>query len=250
LYDQSGGGQIGFLIYYSVGESGCDCYFEYLSGTFMTQYQPPFQPDYRSYVPPLSLRPTSVTVIAILAIIIGSISVLGLLCSAPQYMGVRFGPPNPVVDAVHDDPVLFWFMMLSMAFGTVLAIAQLWGGIGALSLKPSARTALIWYAILYMVMGVLGLILNIVVINPRMQQIVNKTVSSNPQMNNPTMKTVMQYSQYGGYCMAIVLLIWPVIILYVMTRPHVKAAFQSGGMVPHSTLPPPFPGPQYPPPTG
>jgi hypothetical protein len=175
-------------------------------------------------------------VIAIIAIILGSLSVLGLLCTLPQYLGVKLAP-NPVMDAMRNDKVLFWFMMVSMAIGTVLAIIQLWGGIGALSLKPTARSALIWYAILYLVTGIIGLILNVTIISTRTQEAVNKSFASNPQLNSPTMKTSMQMGIYGGYCFAGVLLIWPVIILYFMTRPHVKAAFERGWASP-GDLPP------------
>jgi hypothetical protein len=203
----------------------------------MSQYEPPFQPDYASYgMKPPSLRPTSVTVIAIIAIILGGLGVLGLLCTLPQYLGVKLAP-NPVMDAMRNDRVLFWFMIISMAIGTVLAVIQLWGGIGALTLKPAARSALIWYAIVYLVTGTIGLILNVTIINARTQEAVNKSLASNPQLNSPAMKTSMQMVTYGGHCFAAVLLIWPVIILYFMTRPHVKAAFERGWASP-GDLPP------------
>lgn len=192
----------------------------------MSQIPPPFDPiPYASpgFRPP-DPRPTSVTVIAILAIIWGSLSVLGLLCTIPQYMGVKFGP-NPVMDGIRNDPTLFGFMMVTMGIGLVLAILLLAGGIGALSLKPSARSMLIWYSVLYLVTGILGLLLNILWINPRMEQVVNQSFQLNPQLNNPGMRAGIRYSTYGGMCFGLLLLIWPVVVLYFMSRPHVKAAF-------------------------
>jgi hypothetical protein len=195
----------------------------------MSQYQPPFQPDYASYgIRPPNPRPTSVTVIAIIAIIFGSLAVLGFLCSLPQYLGLKIAP-NPVMDAMQNDPVIRWFMIITMGIGTVLAIVQLCGGIGALSLKRGSRRALIWYAVLYLIVGVLSLVMNVAVIGRHTQAAVNRSLASNPLINNPTMKTSMQYGTYGGYCFQVVFQIWPILILYFMSRPHVKAAFEGGG---------------------
>src|SRR5579864_5157442 len=195
----------------------------------MSQIPPPSGPlSYESapLVPPKP-RPTSVTVLAILAIIFGSLGVLGTLCNIPQYLGMSFGP-NPVIDEIRSDKLLMSYMIGSLVLAMILSIALLWAGIGSLSLKRSARTTMIGYAIAYLIVGVIGLIMNLAVINPRTSQATQRAMAGNPQLNTPQMKALMQYSMYGGVCFGVVLMIWPVIILYYMTRPHVKAAFERG----------------------
>src|SRR5438270_11901094 len=109
----------------------------------MSQYPPPppgypqqppqgYPPQYGQYpqqyaplpyggVPPKphSPRPTSVTVIAILAIVFGSLGVLAMLCSLPQYLGVNFGGANPVRDAVRADKLLWVYTIGTMVLGVV-----------------------------------------------------------------------------------------------------------------------------------
>jgi hypothetical protein len=76
------------------------------------------------------------------------------------------------------------------------------------------------------VIAILGF--NLIVINPRVQRVTQAALNSSPVLKTPTMKMIMQYSMYGGICFGVVLLIWPMSILYVMTRPHVKSAFERG----------------------
>jgi hypothetical protein len=45
---------------------------------------------------------------------------------------------------------------------------------------------------------------------------------------NPQMAQIMKLSSYGGVALSLVALTWPVLILYFMTRPRVKTAFEEG----------------------
>jgi len=112
--------------------------------------------------------------------------------------------------------------------GILIAGWLLWAAFGLLSLKQAARSGIIWYAIVYLAMSVAGQIFNLIVINPRMQRVTQAALNGSPVLKTPAMKTIMQYSMYGGICFGVVLLIWPTSILYVMTRPHVKSAFERG----------------------
>ena len=201
----------------------------------MSQYQPPTGPmNYASpQMPTPSPRPTSVTVFAILGIIFGSLGVLGTLCTLPQYLGVKFAP-NPVMDEMRKDPLLMSLTIGGLVVGLVLAILELYSSIGMLSLKPGTRRLFVLFAILTIVVTIASIVLTLLVTNPRMQEVTQRSVQSNPQLNTPQMKTIMQYSSYGGVCMSVVMLIWPILILYFMTRPHVKRAFGEEG----SAMPP------------
>jgi hypothetical protein len=192
-------------------------------GALMTQYPPPFDPlPYAT--PPMPLqprRPTSVTVIAIIAIIWGSIAVLAMMCAVPQYLGMQF-TPNPVMDGIRKDPVLLGFHIASMVIGLALGIILLAGGIISLSLKPMGRTLLIVYAWGSIVTSIPSMILTVAVITPRTFQHVPNMAA------NPQMAQIMKLSAYGGVALSVVALTWPVLILYFMSRPRVKTAFEEG----------------------
>jgi hypothetical protein len=210
----------------------------------MSQY-PPLPPNYPqpplgygSMVPSPSPRPTSVTVIAVLAIIFGSLGVLAMCCAMPQYLGVNFAP-NPVINAIRADKPLFFFTLATMALGLIISALQLAGGIGSVGLKKWARTALIVYAWARLITGVIELPVSIAYIQPRTNQITMQAMKGNPVMNQPGMQVMMKYGQYFGYAISVLLLIWPMVILYIMTRPHVKAAFEGGTFVDGPALYPP-----------
>jgi hypothetical protein len=80
----------------------------------------------------------------------------------------------------------------------------------------------------YLGILVVGQTLNLILINPRMQQVTQAALKSSPMLNTPAMKATMHYSTYGGLCVGVVLLIRPASILYFMTRPQVKLAFERG----------------------
>jgi hypothetical protein len=194
------------------------------------------------YPPPGPRRPTSVTVIAIFAIIVG---VLGLLGVAVQFLQVlvpqafQFGGPNPVNDLMRTDPVIATWVGVMTGAGGILAILELAGGIGALSLKPWARRALLFYAIGAILIGLVGTIFNIMVMVPKLSQI--------PQ-NRPEVKLTVQLMPImtiGGFLLGLIL---PVCVLIFMTRPKVKAAF-AGQTPPGDAFQPAggYPPPGYPP---
>jgi hypothetical protein len=193
--------------------------------------QPPPHPDPLVYAtPPLRLpspRPTSVTVLAIIAIAWGSLATLASLLALVQYLGINFGP-NPVMDALRRDRLVLSVSVGGIVVRLILSIALLWSGIGSLALKPAARLMMIWYAILDIAASVALVLVNLAVVNPRTEQIMLQVVASNPQLNTPAMKSIMRISSYGGIVLALLLLVWPGLILYFMTRPRVKDAFRRG----------------------
>ena len=161
--------------------------------------------------PSLDERPTAVTAIAVIGIVFG---VLGVGCTpigALPYF-TRFGHPNPVVDIVKESPLLYAWMLASLAFGFLLAVVLLVGSIGALGLKAWARTTLMGYAIVALVTGVLNTLINMAVVIPRLSQGLAGT---------PALVGVVVGSLCGiGFTIAL-----QAAILIVLTRPHVKRAF-------------------------
>lgn len=188
----------------------------------MSQLPPPMDPlPYATpQVPVPPRRPTSVTVIAIIAIIWGSIAVLGGMCALPQYLGVQLSP-NPVNTALLKDAFYRAFNITAMAIAVVLAVLQLVGGITSLSLKRSGRQMLIWYAIIQIGIIVIGLPMQFL-IYPRMVRDVQAVGM------NSTVITAMRVGFFIGLTISFATIFWPILILYFMNRPHVKNAYERG----------------------
>lgn len=194
----------------------------------MSNVPPPGDPlSYASLgTPQPSRRPASVTTLGIIAIVLGSLGLLVTCCAIPQALGVNFFP-NPVADAISRDHVLFTLGLVQSTLSLILAIISLWAGIGLLRLQPSARVWLIRYAVVFAVVIVAGFVVAITVTRQRMDNAMNQAYAANPTLNTPQVKTIRQYSTYGGYCFSIVYLIWPISILFYLNQPHVKAAFDA-----------------------
>jgi hypothetical protein len=190
----------------------------------MSQYPPAGQPLY--YDTPPKRRPTSVTVIAVLAIIFGSIWTLMSLCAIPQWLGVNFSP-NPVLDDMRKDAVLMTYTVGTTLGGLVLSIMELWGGIGALSLKPSARRTLNAYAWGRIGLSVVEIVFSIVLLD-RTRALTARALQANPKLNTPQMQQFAEMGYYFGFALSILAFIWPVLVLIYMNKPHVKAAFAEG----------------------
>jgi hypothetical protein len=173
-------------------------------------------------------RPTSVKVVCIMAMGFGGLGVLGGLCSLPQYMGLQL-TPNPIMDAMRNDALLNNLTIASLIVGVVLAILELASGIGAYQLRPWGRKGLLVYACLNLFVTIAGLIVSFAIMAPRMARIIQNAIGSNPQLNSPTMAMAMKISQYVGHAFQVLTVVWTLVVLYVMTRPNVKAAFEGAG---------------------
>lgn len=190
----------------------------------MSQLPPPMDPlPYATppmWVPPR--RPTSVTVIAILAIIFGSIGVLGDLCAIPQNLGAQFWP-DPLGSATSKDAVLVTFNLIGAAVTLILSIPLIIGGIASLSLKPLGRTMMLLYAILQIVETVLWIPFQVLLISPRVDRILKTKMVA-----TPSIMTGIKIGSVIGPAFSLLSLVWPALILYFMTRQRVKTAFEEG----------------------
>lgn len=109
-------------------------------------------------------RPSSVTVIAVVAIVFGALGVLCTPLALLPYLGV--GGPNPVLDLVRTRPLLHAWMLGSTLLNLLLSLLLIASGIGALSLKAWARLALMAYAVMTIVLSLLGLLASAMVLLP------------------------------------------------------------------------------------
>ncbi len=156
-----------------------------------------------------SQRPTSVTVIAVLAIIFGG---LGLVCSPVSAVPYFADVPalRPVIEVVKERPLLLAWTMLGSCLGLLFALALVIAGIGALMLKPWARLLLIVQAAVSIFFGVINTAVMLITFGPLLREVEGPAVA------------IVLSSDACGFFLGLVL---NVLVLFFMTRPNVKAAF-------------------------
>jgi hypothetical protein len=193
----------------------------------MSNYPPPPPGDLLHYagppVPQPSRRPKSATVLGIIAIILGSLGILAATCTMPQYFISAF--PNPVSSEIRKDAVLVGVFVAQASAQLCLSVIALWSGVELLRMKPAARRWMIRYAVLYLIMVAVGWTINLGFTHARTAKALDRAYAANPRLNTPQTKTIRQYTTYGGVCVSMVFLIWPISIFYYLSQPHVKAAY-------------------------
>src|SRR5689334_5040158 len=106
--------------------------------------------SYATPLPPAE-RPGSVTAMAIIGIIFGS---LGFICTpvslVPYFIPLPQSPQGNPLDVIKNDSMLFGWTIMSSLIGWVLSIFQLTGSIGALGLRQWARNILVGWSIIGM----------------------------------------------------------------------------------------------------
>jgi hypothetical protein len=187
----------------------------------MTTYPSPQQP-YMQSPPTGPVRPGSVTAIAIIGIVFGAI---GLLCK-PAALGMLFVPqpgPNPALDMQKD---MMGWTVGSTAVGVAASLLLLASSIGALSLKPWARKGLLAYAALAVLMNVVNLVVSLIWIVPKMQEIQQQQGAGAPAGMAAIMQTAGTVGAVVGF---LITMIFPALVYYYMTRPQIVALFEGGG---------------------
>jgi len=217
----------------------------------MTQYQPPFQPDYRAYVPAPSLRPASVTALSIISIVLGS---LGLFCGTSglvmQILMLASGGKNPFTPnaPAMTNQAIVVYGAIDSVLTLVLSGMLLGGGIGGLKLKAVARRMMIGLSVAMIVWATLQLVLKIAWVIPATADSLKRMQVQMDPNSAKVVGSMMGTMQVVAACIAwIFWLILPTCFLILWRSPRVVSAFESGGVVPGPTLPPPFPGPPQPP---
>jgi len=217
----------------------------------MTQFsgQPTQFPGYRSpYTQTAPVRPTSVTVLAIIGIVFGG---FGLLCK-PFGVIALFIPqpvPNPVVDM--QKQMMAW-NVANAVVGTAVSVLLLASSIGSLSLKTWARKGMLAYAGLAVALTLIVGVVTVVWMLPKMQEAQRQMIAQQARRGAappPQMMNVMQTAGTVGAVAALALaLVYPIVLAYFYRRPEVKAAFEGTGV----GVAPGYGGPpQYgPPPSG
>ena len=160
-------------------------------------------------------RPTSVTVVAVLGILFGAWGVVCTPVGALPYFMDLPGGANPIIDMVKESTGLFSYMMAQLFVWFVMAVVLLAGSIGALMLKPWARLTLMGYAVVSLVLGVINAAVTVFLFLPMFRA-----------ADDPAMAGGAVGGMVGAGCGVCFGFIVQGALLYVLTRPDVKAAFE------------------------
>jgi hypothetical protein len=189
--------------------------------------QPPVPPPVDYVSPRENPRPTSVTVLAGIGIVFGALFTLCKPAGAMMQLLIKLPQPNPVMDVFRNDPAIRMFTIGATITGTLLSILLLISSLGSLTLKPWARTGMIAYACLAVVMTFLGQAVGYFLIGPAVESAMRGSGLPQP----PGMAWM---GPGASLAIGLVLGLWyPTLILFYFTRPRAKEAFERG--LPQST---------------
>ena len=173
-------------------------------------------------------RPTSITALAGVGIVLGSVMVLckpaGLFIQLlmPMPADPQTGAPNPVIELIRNDPAIRFFMIASTITGTLLSLLLLMSSLGSLALKRWARAGMLCYAALALVMMTVTLTVNGLFVGPEVERAVRQSGVKQP----PGMAFM---EGWVGVVIMLVLNLWyPVLIIFYFTRPSARRAFEEG----------------------
>lgn len=156
------------------------------------------------------MRPTAVTVIGILGIVFG---IMGLCCNlvglgaasflpALGEMAQQSGETTEDLQALLDNPALLRFTTVSSVLGLLLSLWMVIASILLLQMKPIGHALLLGNAVVQILWAIVRVPIEIWIGGGQVQ---------------------MAQSAVG----AIIALVFPIAALIVLTRPNIKAAFQS-----------------------
>ncbi|MCC7391831.1 hypothetical protein IT571_05675 [Candidatus Sumerlaeota bacterium] len=190
-------------------------------------------------------RPTSITVIAVVGIIIGA---FGLICSPLQALGMIL-PEDPQanemiesmgIPAPEYSPTARVLLLVSALISIVGAVLLLSGSIGSFWMKNWARLTMNSYAILALVNGLFNVVVQMIFVLPGM-------MSQMPQFANNNSGAYGAGAQFSGILGALLgfacMSIYPVLVLVFYNRVATREAFALGGIVPVTGFPPPAAAP-------
>ena len=155
------------------------------------------------------MRPTAVTVISIIGIVLG---ILGLCCnlvglgaagSLPMLaeMAQQSGEESPELQQMLNNPALMQYTMVSAIVGLVLSVWMIVASILLLGMKPIGYTLMLANAGVWVAWTIVSTLVGVVL-----------------GLTDPC--TIIT---------ALILMVFPVVVLIVLTRPNIKEAFQSSG---------------------
>ena len=184
---------------------------------------PPHPVEYSTpTTPEAAPRPTSVGVIAGIGIVLGA---LFLLCKPANLFVNLFMPmpaPNPLIDAMRNEPTLRFFILFSTVTGTLISLLLFISSLGSLALRPWARAGMLGYAVLALLMTAVEQGAAVYVVGPEMERAMRQSGIQQP-------RGVAWMSGWIGMTLVLLFKLWyPALIFYYYNRRPAKAAFERG----------------------
>lgn len=188
-------------------------------------------------------RPTSVTVIAVFAIVIGS---LFLLCGAAALVGqvIMLGTngQNPFLPStlsgqaalVKPETAVTVYGVITGIVNLLIAAAMLAFGIGGIKLRPFARRGMIGLSVFIICWATLLTILQIAWVGPRTLEYSHRLQAQMPGPKPPAaFANIEQGAQWvGGVLMWVAWCALPVCVLIFWRSPRVVSAFEDQAIPP------------------
>ncbi len=171
--------------------------------------------------PAAGVRPTMLTVLGIMNILLGVLGSFGLMMAAAMLAMPRvfqIGGPNPVLDAMQASGPYRTFTIVATVLGLLSIIVLIVSGIGLLQMRRYGRTLALGYSVYALLAGVVGLIVNVAFVFAPMMQ--------NLQGLPAPQRVGAIAGMAGGVIGGAVGLVYPAILLYCMYRPSVVKALR------------------------
>ena len=155
------------------------------------------------------MRPTAVTVIGIIGIVLG---LLWLCCNLLGAIGAgalpmlaemaqQSGEQSPELQQMLNNPALMRYTMVSVVVGLVLSVWMIVASILLLGMKPIGYTLMMANAVVLLLWAIVGTIAGIAIVGADATSFIGVPIQ----------------------------IAFPVAVLVVLTRPNIKEAFQSSG---------------------
>jgi hypothetical protein len=134
--------------------------------------------------------------------------------------------PNPAIQIQKD---MMGFNVANAVIGTAVSALLLASSIGCLSLKPWARKGMLTYAGLAIVLTIVGGIITMVWMLPKIQEMQRQMMAQQTAGGAappPQIMGFVQAASTGGAVIGLLVsLVFPACLLYFFTRPNVQSAF-------------------------
>ncbi len=163
------------------------------------------------------MRPTTLTVLGILAILFGALQVL---CTPLSLLSLN----NPMLKEFMPDfegGYRLW-IIVSATLGVLSALALLASGIGLLQVKEWARKLGVGLAVYYILFSFVGAAMQIVVMRPVMQRMMQDLAGTGAEQG--AMMGGMVGGMIGGVFGVVISLVIYGLVIYFLTRPEIVTA--------------------------
>ena len=161
-------------------------------------------------------RPTSVTVLAIINIVLCGLGVLGFIFWLINKLGLIPQPPEKDVltRAMEDSAVMQLFSDITSVLGIVTTILLLAASISMFTLKPWSRLVTIVLGVYSLILIVVGYTLNFLLI-------------TRPLLDSATGTdlVIVRVAMIIGGIISLFFIGYNLLMIYLLTRPHVVEAF-------------------------